>query len=42
MASGRVIGRGVRDLEVGFALQFLQLQEVGDLEYLIKPAADLA
>tara|TARA_R100000365_G_C2723420_1_gene55321 strand:+ start:168 stop:296 length:129 start_codon:yes stop_codon:yes gene_type:complete len=42
MALGRVVGRVVRRLEVGFALQFLQLQEVDDLEYLIKPAADLA
>lgn len=40
MALGRVIGRVVRHLEVGFALQFLQPQEVEELEYLIKPAAD--
>lgn len=42
MALGRVVGRVVRHLEIGFALQFLQPQEIEDLEYLIKPAANPA
>ena len=37
MALGRIVGRVVRHLEVGFALQFIQPQEFEDLEYLIKP-----
>ena len=40
MALGRVVGRVVRHLEVGFALQFIQPQEFDDLEYLIKPPVD--
>ncbi|WP_297113386.1 PilZ domain-containing protein [uncultured Devosia sp.] len=39
MALGRVVGRVVRHLDVGFALQFIQLQEIEDLETLIKPPA---
>lgn len=37
MALGRVVGRVVRHLEVGFALQFIQPQDFEDLENLIKP-----
>src|SRR5690606_8675216 len=37
MALGRLIGRAVRHLEVGFALQFILPQEFEDLEYLIRP-----
>lgn len=40
MALGRVVGRVVRHLEVGFALQFIQPQEFEELETLIKPPAD--
>jgi hypothetical protein len=40
MALGRVVGRVVRHLEVGFALQFIQPQEFEDLESLIKPPQD--
>ncbi len=40
MALGRVVGRVVRHLEVGFALQFIQPQEFEDLEYLVKPPAE--
>lgn len=40
MALGRVVGRVVRHLEVGFALQFIQPQEFEDLEYLIKPPVE--
>ena len=38
MALGRVVGRVVRHLDVGFALQFIQPQEFEELELLIKPA----
>lgn len=37
MALGRIVGRVVRHLDVGFALQFIQPQEFEDLEYLIRP-----
>lgn len=37
MALGRLVGRVVRHLELGFALQFVQLQRFDDLETLIKP-----
>jgi hypothetical protein len=40
MALGRVVGRVVRHLDVGFALQFIQQQEFEDLESVIKPPAD--
>lgn len=40
MALGRVVGRVVRHLEVGFALQFIQLQELEELETLIKPPSE--
>ena len=40
MALGRVVGRVVRHLEVGFALQFIQPQEFEDLESVIRPPAD--
>lgn len=42
MALGRVIGRVVRHLDVGFALQFIQPQDFEALEYLIRPAAEPA
>ncbi|AVF05449.1 MULTISPECIES: PilZ domain-containing protein [Devosia] len=38
MALGRIVGRVVRHLEVGFALQFIQPQAFEELEHLIKPA----
>jgi hypothetical protein len=37
MALGRVVGRVVRHLEIGFALQFIQEQEFEELENLIRP-----
>lgn len=37
MAVGKVIGRVVRYLEAGFALQFVQLQAFEDLEAVIAP-----
>ena len=40
MALGRVVGRVVRHMEVGFALQFIQQQEFEDLESVIKPPAE--
>jgi len=40
MALGRIVGRVVRHLEVGFALQFIEPQEFEDLETLIKPPAE--
>lgn len=40
MALGRVVGRVVRHLEVGFALQFIQLQNVDELEALTRPAPE--
>ncbi len=40
MALGRVVGRVVRHLDVGFALQFIQQQEFEDLESVIKPPGD--
>jgi len=42
MALGRVVGRVVRHLDVGFALQFIQPQEFEELEHLIKPAVAAA
>jgi hypothetical protein len=40
MALGRVVGRVVRHLDVGFALQFIQPQEFEELETLIKPPVE--
>ncbi|SMQ64170.1 hypothetical protein SAMN06295905_0929 [Devosia lucknowensis] len=40
MALGRIVGRVVRHLEVGFALQFIQPPDFDDLETLIKLPAD--
>ena len=40
MALGRVVGRVVRHLDVGFALQFIQPQEFEDLESVIRPPID--
>lgn len=37
MALGRLIGRVVRHLDVGFALQFIETQEIDNLEHLIRP-----
>jgi hypothetical protein len=37
MAVGKLIGRVVRYLDVGFALQFVQLQEIDQLEILMAP-----
>ena len=39
MAVGKLVGRVVRYLDVGFALQFIQLQEVDQLETLMAPPA---
>src|SRR5690606_25796886 len=40
MALGRIVGRVVRHLEVGFALQFIEPQEFEGLETLLKPPAE--
>ena len=37
MAVGKLIGRVVRHLEVGFALKFVQLQQLDELELLMAP-----
>lgn len=37
MAVGKLVGRVVRYLDVGFALQFIQPQELGQLEILMAP-----
>jgi hypothetical protein len=37
MAVGRAVGRVVRYLDVGFALQFIQVQPLEDLESLLQP-----
>lgn len=37
MAVGKLVGRVVRYLDVGFALQFIQLQELDQLEILMAP-----
>lgn len=37
MAIGKLVGRVVRHLEVGFALQFMQHQEMDQLEVLMAP-----
>ncbi len=37
MAVGKLVGRVVRNLDVGFALQFIQLQEFEELETLMAP-----
>lgn len=37
MAVGKLVGRVVRYLDVGFALQFIQLQELSQLEILMAP-----
>ncbi|MFN4211616.1 MAG: PilZ domain-containing protein [Devosia sp.] len=39
MAVGKLVGRVVRYLEVGFALQFIQVQELDQLEVLMAPPA---
>ena len=40
MAVGKLVGRVVRYLDVGFALQFIQLQEADQLEILMAPPAE--
>ena len=40
MAVGKLVGRVVRYLEVGFALQFIQPQELDQLEILMAPPAN--
>jgi hypothetical protein len=40
MAIGKLVGRVVRYLDVGFALQFVQLQELDQLEILMAPPAE--
>ena len=42
MAVGKLVGRVVRYLDVGFALQFIQLQEPSQLEILMAPPAGIA
>ena len=42
MAVGKLVGRVVRYLDVGFALQFIQLQEQGQLEILMAPPTKVA
>ena len=37
MAIGKLVGRVVRHLDVGFALQFVQLQDLSQLESLMAP-----
>ncbi len=37
MAVGRVVGRVVRYLDVGFALQFIEVQDIENLETLLAP-----
>jgi hypothetical protein len=37
MAVGKLVGRVVRYLDVGFALQFIQPQEMSQLEILMAP-----
>lgn len=37
MAVGRAVGRVVRYLDVGFALQFIQVQKLDELEALLQP-----
>jgi hypothetical protein len=39
MAIGKLVGRVVRYLDVGFALRFMQLQELEQLEILMAPPA---
>ncbi len=40
MALGRIVGRVVRHLDVGFALQFIEVQAAEDVEALIQPLAE--
>ncbi|WP_156461095.1 PilZ domain-containing protein [Devosia sp. Root436] len=40
MAIGKLVGRVVRYLDVGFALQFIQLQEIDQLEILMAPPVE--
>ena len=42
MAVGKLVGRVVRYLDVGFALQFIQLQAMDQLEILMAPPCDVA
>lgn len=42
MAVGKLVGRVVRYLDVGFALQFIQLQEHSQLEILMAPPTKVA
>jgi hypothetical protein len=42
MAIGKLVGRVVRYLDVGFALQFIQPQEMSQLEILMAPPAPAA
>ena len=37
MAVGKLVGRVVRYLDVGFALQFMQIQELDQLELMMAP-----
>jgi hypothetical protein len=41
MAVGKLVGRVVRHLDVGFAMQFIQMQPFEQLEALIAPPADI-
>jgi hypothetical protein len=41
MAVGRLVGRVVRYLDVGFALQFIQIQPFEELETLLQPPPDI-
>jgi hypothetical protein len=40
MAVGRLVGRVVRHLDVGFALQFIQVQPLDEVEALLQPLAE--
>lgn len=40
MAVGKLVGRVVRYLDVGFAMQFMQIQELDQLEILMAPPAE--
>ena len=40
LAVGRLVGRVVRYLDVGFALQFIQVQELDEVESLLAPPAE--
>lgn len=40
MAVGRLVGRVIRHLEVGFALQFIEAQDTSMLDHLLQPVTE--